>query len=150
MQKKYIALTVILIAAALIALLAKPKATQQSTTNNDTDIATPTPTVTTDTSNQAPINSGEDAPEGSIHNLPVPQAVAAVRAKVAQEQNVAESKVVILEALEQEWSDGCLGLGGPAESCIQMITPGYRVVATAKGKEFTYRTNIDGSVIRAE
>ena len=95
-------------------------------------------------------NSAEGAPEGSIHNLPVPPAVAAVRAKVAAESGVATNQVLIETAFEKEWSDSCLGLGGPAESCAFVITPGWEVVATAKGETRTYRTNTDGSVIRVE
>ncbi len=95
-------------------------------------------------------NSAEGAPEGSIHNLPVPPAVAAVRAQVAAEKGMADNQVLIETAFEKEWSDSCLGLGGPAESCLQVITSGWEVVATAKGETRTYRTNADGSVIRTE
>ncbi len=94
--------------------------------------------------------SADNAPPGSIHNLPVPQAVAAVRTYAAQKAGVTEGKVLIETAYEREWSDGCLGLGGPAESCIQMIVPGWEVTVTAEGKSSVYRTNADGSLIRKE
>lgn len=99
---------------------------------------------------QNPPNSAEGAPEGSIHNLPVPAGVAAARARAAQDGGVAESQVLIETAFESEWSDGCLGLGGPAESCIQMITPGYEVTVMVRGQVHVYRTNTDGSVVRKE
>lgn len=97
-----------------------------------------------------PINSGEDAPPGSIHNLPVPPAVAAARAYVAQKVGVAEGQVVIMQVTEERWSDSCLGLGGIAESCLQAITPGYRVTAQTAGQDYILRTNADGSQIRQE
>jgi len=98
----------------------------------------------------APLNSAEGAPTGSIHNLPVPTAVAKVRSTVAALENISENQVVILEALENDWPDACLGLADEDEMCAQVITSGYRVKATANGKDYTYRTNSDGSVIKRE
>lgn len=94
--------------------------------------------------------SADNAPPGSIHNLPVPQAVSAVKKRVAQSEGVSEGLVIVLTAYEKEWSDGCLGLGGPAESCLAAITPGYEVTVQVKGAEQKYRTNTDGSDIRRE
>ncbi len=110
-------------------------------TNNQTN----TPSTGTN-----PPNSAEGAPPGSIHNLPVPAAVAAARARAAQDEGVNESQVLIQTAFEKEWSDGCLGLGGANESCIQMIVPGYEVTVMVKGQVHVYRTNTDGSVVRKE
>jgi|GEM_PF-2447161 len=94
--------------------------------------------------------SADNAPPGSIHNLPVPDAVAAVRTAVAKKLNIDEGVVIIMTAFEKEWSDSCLGLGGPAESCLFAITPGFEVVAQGAGKEFKYRTNADGTELREE
>jgi hypothetical protein len=94
--------------------------------------------------------SADNAPPGSIHNLPVPEAVAKVRSLVAENTNTEIGKVIVLTAFEKEWSDSCLGLGGPAESCAAVITPGYEVTVQASGKEYTYRTNSDGTSIRQE
>jgi len=93
--------------------------------------------------------SADNTPPGSIHNLPVPDAVAAVRSHVAQEFNLNEGVVILLTAFEKQWPDGCLGVASSEEMCIQVITPGYEVKVMAVGKEFVYRTNADGSVIRA-
>jgi len=92
--------------------------------------------------------SADDAPAGSIHNLPVPDAVAAVRTKIANDLGIREGLVIIMTAYEKDWSDSCLGLGGPAESCLAVITPGYEVTAEAQGQSFTYHTNENGSVLR--
>ena len=97
-----------------------------------------------------PPNSAEGAPEGSIHNLPVPEGVGAAKKALATRLNVDSSKILILEALETDWSDSCLGLGGPAESCLAAITPGYNVLMQANGKEYRYRTNETGTAVRAE
>jgi hypothetical protein len=93
-------------------------------------------------------NSAENAPPGSIHNLPVPDAVKAARKALAEKLSISESNILILSALEKEWSDSCLGLGGPAESCLQAITPGYEVKMQAGGSEYVYRTNETGTAVR--
>ena len=97
-----------------------------------------------------PPNSAEGAPEGSIHNLPVPEGVSAAKTALATRLNIDSSKILILEAMETDWSDSCLGLGGYAESCPAVITPGYNVLMQAKGKEYRYRTNETGTIIKAE
>lgn len=107
------------------------------------------PQGSTSSGGQNPPNSAEGAPEGSIHNLPLPKAVAAVRAHAAQKAGVAESKVLIETAFEKEWPDGCLGLGGD-RFCTQAIVPGWEVTVRVNGELQVYRTNADGSVIARE
>jgi len=94
--------------------------------------------------------SADNAPPGSIHNLPVPDAVAAVRALVAEELGIGEGVVIILSAFEKEWPNSCLGLAGEGEFCAQVITPGYEVTVQAEGSQSVYRTNADGTLIRME
>jgi hypothetical protein len=56
-----------------------------------------------------------------------------------------------LESIEQmEWPDGCLGLGGPDESCTAAVTPGWLLVFSADGQEFRFRADQTGTVIRQE
>jgi hypothetical protein len=94
--------------------------------------------------------SADNAPPGSIHNLPVPAAVSAVKKYAAKEFSVAEGLVIVMTAYEKEWSDSCLGLGGAAESCASVMTPGWEISVTTYGNEATYRSNADGSSIRRE
>ncbi|MDQ3076452.1 MAG: DUF305 domain-containing protein [bacterium] len=95
-------------------------------------------------------NSAEGAPAGSIHNLPIPIGVAAARKSLTQNLKISESDVVIMTAFEKDWSDSCLGLGGPAESCAAVITPGYEVTMQAQGRKYVYRTNKEGTIVRSE
>lgn len=90
--------------------------------------------------------SADNAPPGSIHNLPVPQAVAAVRSLVAKELQISEGLVIVMTVFEKDWPDGCLGLG-KGMMCTQVIVPGYEITVQAQGEERTYRTNSDGSQI---
>ena len=56
----------------------------------------------------------------------------------------------IVEAQPQNWSDGCLGLAKSDELCTQVITPGWQVVVTDGRRNWTYRTDDTGNVIRLE
>lgn len=95
-------------------------------------------------------NSGENTPEESTHNLPVPAAVAAARKHLAQTLKITEGKIVIMTAFEKEWPDGCLGLPKTDEMCTKAIVPGYEVTMKAQGKTYIYRTNSTGSVLRVQ
>lgn len=107
------------------------------------------PTTETTTGVNPP-NSAEGAPEGSIHNLPVPEGVRAAKTALATQLNIDSSKILILKVEETNWTDSCLGLGGPAESCLAAITPGYSVLMQANGAEYRYRTDMTGAAVRAE
>ena len=74
----------------------------------------------------------------------------AARDALVQRTGVALSDIQRVEVSNQEWTDSCLGLGGPAETCSAVITPGYRVVMVANGAQYVVRTNADGSVVRFE
>jgi hypothetical protein len=56
----------------------------------------------------------------------------------------------ITAATAQDWSDGCLGLGGPAELCLAAITPGWHITVSAGSATWVYRTNSDGTALRQE
>jgi hypothetical protein len=106
------------------------------------DISTENEATTT------PITSGENAPPGSIHNLPVPEGVAVARKALAKELNIKEGTIVIMSAYEREWPNGCLGLEQEGQICTQAITPGYEVTMQAQGKTYVYRTSNAGVAIQ--
>jgi heat shock protein HslJ len=76
------------------------------------------------------------------------KAVLAAQQWLATQLSVAADQVRIIEAEQTEWTDSCLGLGRANESCLQVMTPGWRVVLEANGQRYEARTNEDGSVIR--
>ena len=47
-----------------------------------------------------------------------------------------------------DWPDGCLGVQTPGVMCTMVITPGYRVILEADGKQYEYHTNASGDVVR--
>jgi hypothetical protein len=91
-------------------------------------------------------NSGSPTPFDAPIQPPA-AATAALRA-LASQLGVEAERITIAEIEEVEWSDSCLGAGGPAESCLQVITPGFKVVLTLDGVAYTLHTNADGSQVR--
>lgn len=94
--------------------------------------------------------------EPGVTPTEVPAEQAAPDALPAAEQALADFLGVDPETLElekiedAEWSDGCLGLGGPAESCLAAITPGYTITFTVAGESYTVRTDLEGTQARVE
>jgi hypothetical protein len=69
---------------------------------------------------------------------------------LATELNVAADQIELGDIQSMEWPDSCLGLGGAAESCAAVITPGYQISATIAGQEYVVRTDQLASVLRLE
>lgn len=107
-------------------------------------------TETLVTPTQKPVTSADNAPSGSIHNLPVPTPVAAARKAASEFLGIPEGEAIIMTAFEKEWPDSCLGLPEKDEMCAQVVTSGYEVTVQGNGKEAIYRTNDDGSVMRVQ
>lgn len=57
-------------------------------------------------------------------------------------------KITLVSTEAVDWPDGCLGVHEEGLNCIQAITPGFRILLEAKGREVQYRTNEDGTHIR--
>ena len=86
--------------------------------------------------------------DGSAEDLP-PVAVVKARAALATELNVGIDTISIESYERQEWSDSCLGLGGPAESCLAAIHPGWQVLLlVVEGETYEVRTDELGEIIR--
>jgi hypothetical protein len=73
---------------------------------------------------------------------------AAARAHLAGELGIAESEIEVVSAEMTEFSDSCLGLGGPAESCLQAITPGWLIMLDVDGQAYELHTDETGQQVR--
>ena len=100
--------------------------------------------------------SGTDVPAIVTQVIPAledvlpPDAALNIRNQVSEMLGVPVESIQ-LESIEQmEWPDGCLGLGGPDESCIQAVTPGWLLVFSADGQEYRFRADQTGTVLRQE
>ncbi|MBN2500692.1 MAG: hypothetical protein JXB38_07950 [Anaerolineales bacterium] len=69
---------------------------------------------------------------------------------LADQLGVTVEEVKLQHVEQTEWSDSCLGLGGAAEICAQVITPGWQVVFSVNGQEYEVRTNEDATSIRMQ
>ena len=73
---------------------------------------------------------------------------AAATAYLAGELGVTAEEIEVVSAVPTEFSDSCLGLGGPAESCLQAITPGWLVMLSVAGQEYELHTDETGQQVR--
>ena len=62
--------------------------------------------------------------------------------------NVDPSTIVVVSEEQVDWPDACMGIETPGVMCAQVITPGYKIVLEANGKQYEYHTNESGSVVR--
>jgi len=78
--------------------------------------------------------------------------VAAVKARqaFANELGFKVEDINIVSFEQVEWTDSCLGLGGPAESCALVMVPGWEVELSAEGTSYIAHTDELGEMIRFE
>lgn len=107
--------------------------------------------TTADTSAPQGDAAGDNvAPQGAVQGVSVNAAAAAARADLAAKLGVPEAGIVVTKVESKTWSDGCLGLGGAAESCLQALVEGYQVDLEVEGAPYTYRTDATGVALRLE
>jgi hypothetical protein len=68
-------------------------------------------------------------------------------AKVAQTDlagrlGVARSDIYVVQIKAVDWPDTSLGCPQPGMMYAQMITPGYRIILSARGQEYDYRADL--------
>jgi heat shock protein HslJ len=97
-----------------------------------------------------PVTGETPAPSATaaVSAVVPPQAVLQAQQWLAAQLSAAVEQVQIVEVQQAEWTDSCLGLGRPDESCLQVITPGWRAVFELNGQRYEVRTDQTGSVIR--
>ncbi len=75
-----------------------------------------------------------------------------IRTDLANHLGIPADQIIIQNHSRQTWSDGCLGLGGPAELCLAALTEGWQVEAVddSTSETYFYRTDLNGDQIRRE
>lgn len=66
----------------------------------------------------------------------------------AAELGVDPANIQVIGVEPVDWRNSCLGVEKPGEMCLDVITPGYRVVLEVDGQQVYVHTNQDGSVMR--
>ena len=104
--------------------------------------ATPTraPALTPATTPPGPT----EAPATAVPDYATAPAVENNRLLLARQLHIDPSTIQVISAEKVEWSDSCLGLGGPAESCGAVITPGYKITFDVAGQEYVIHTDEGG------
>lgn len=137
----------LLIAITLAALMAacSPAASQPTE-----EAPTEEPTIeVTDQPTEAPEveETSEPADEMPGSEIPHP-AVLEAQLALAEHLGVDMADLTLVSAEQVEWTDGCLGLGGAEELCMQALVPGWRVIFSADGTEYEVRTDETGASVR--
>jgi hypothetical protein len=70
------------------------------------------------------------------------------RADLAERLQVDPDTIKLISVQQVEWPDGCLGVQTTDVMCTMMITPGYRVLLEAGGRQYDYHTDESGDVVR--
>jgi hypothetical protein len=86
-------------------------------------------------------------PEAEAWNN-APAAALKARADLVSQLQLDPDTIMLVSVEAVEWPDGCLGVQTPGVMCTMVITPGYRVVLEADGKQYEYHTNETGDVVR--
>ena len=77
-----------------------------------------------------------------------PQAALQARADLAKRLQIDRDVIALVSAEHVDWPDGCLGIKQPGVMCTMVISPGYKVVLEANGRQYEYHTNESGSNVR--
>lgn len=87
-------------------------------------------------------NTGSD-------RIPV-KLVDGIRQDLSRRTGIAAYKFKLIEANQQTWTDGCLGLAKPDEICTQALVEGWRVILSYGSQTWVYRSDKQGRNIRLE
>jgi len=96
-----------------------------------------------------PVTSPTISPQPTSEALEVyPPAAWAAIEDLALHLEINPNQVEVISVLREEWPDSCLGLAAADEMCLQVITPGYRVLLGTSGQRFEYHTDQSGGTLR--
>jgi hypothetical protein len=134
-MKKYIWIPVLLI---WVLAACAPKPTEQSLLPNDDSYP-----------NDSYPNSSYPNGENPSPQLPMglTPAVSAAITALSGTLNLPPGQIAVVSTEAVEWPDGCLGVQKLGVMCTQAIVPGYKIILEAKGEQYEFHTDEDGSVV---
>ncbi len=80
----------------------------------------------------------KDAPAAALNS----------RADLVQRLHVDPDTIMLVSVEAVDWPNACLGIEAPGIMCAMVITPGYRVILEADGKQYEYHTNESGDAVK--
>lgn len=93
---------------------------------------------------QPPVDVGEVATQPSGSNTAAQDAAVS---KLAKNLDLDASKIKVVSSEAVEWPDACLGITKEGVACAQVVTPGYKIILEANGKQVEYHTNQNASSV---
>jgi len=90
----------------------------------------------------------ETTPDPLLGTVEWPLAVLMAVEELSQETAIPTTEIEVVSYKRVEWSTACLGFPEPGEMCAQVITPGWLIILKARGENFEFHTDQDGSDIR--
>lgn len=128
-----------------------PSAVPNSPTSQPTDSPIPAPTnLPASTPTRIPTLTVISVPE--FHSTPGPagtpvspdstqvQLIADAKADLVTRANVSADVITVVSVEPTEWKDASLGCPKLGVFYIQVITPGYKIILQAQGKQYEYHT----------
>lgn len=82
------------------------------------------------------------------YRFPSESLVNQVRRTASRDLGIAVDNLLIMRYSHETWTDSCLGLGGPAELCAQVMVEGWQMEVTDGEQSWFYRISDSGDTIR--
>lgn len=79
-----------------------------------------------------------------------PNVINRLRHALSKQTNMPETKLKVVEASAETWSNGCLGLAKAGEMCTEALVSGWRVTFASGYTRWTYRADKQAHVYRLE
>jgi hypothetical protein len=96
---------------------------------------------------EGPPNINEQQPQTEVPVDLTPAQRATITA-LSGNLGLPADEIMLVSTEAVDWPDECLGVHEEGLACAQAITPGFRIILEASGKEVEYHTNEDGTHIR--
>lgn len=75
----------------------------------------------------------------------IPQKFLPIIEKLASSYDLTPDKITLVSIEAVDWSDSCLGVNRPGIACLEVITPGYRLIFETPKGEVEVHANLDVS-----
>ncbi|MFZ1707381.1 MAG: carboxypeptidase-like regulatory domain-containing protein [Anaerolineae bacterium] len=80
---------------------------------------------------------------------PLPAYVVPAQADLMRKLDLPSTEVVASTVETVDWPNSCLGLMKPEDVCLEVITPGYRIIFHTPKGDYAYHTDRSGQKFRA-
>jgi hypothetical protein len=135
-------------AALALAACSAGTASQVDTRRDATPTATTAPTATAPATASAtppapasPAWTRGSATARGTAMSDYPMVVRLAAQSLAAELGTPADQVAVMQVEPRDWPDSSLGCPQPGMGYLQVITPGYRVILAAGGRQYEYHTN---------